>query len=70
MTYVGDEDLGAATHARSTAVSSAEAATASKARSSTEVAAGCATHTTTAATTTEAGLSLAILQLVSVVFEG
>ena len=61
MTYVGDEDLGAATHARSTAVSAAKASTASKARSSTEVAAGCATHATTTASTTEAGLSFAIL---------
>ena len=62
MTYVGDEDLGAATHARSAAVTAAEASTASKARSWTEVAAGRATHATTASTTSvEAGLSLAVL---------
>ena len=62
MTYVGDEDLRAATHARSTAVSTAEASTASKARSLTEVAAGCATHATTASTArVEARLGLAVL---------
>ena len=62
MTHVGDEDLGAATHARSTAVSAAEASTASKARSWTEVAAGCATHATTTSTASvKARLSLAVL---------
>ena len=60
MTHVGDKDLGAATHARSTAVSATEASTASKSRSLTEVAAGCATHATTASTT-EARLSFAVL---------